>query len=135
MTRRDDQEVRLVPVAGEQPSEQPEVPADLLEPPALLGRLAAGLGLEPAVGLDARLDEGELLVGLLVARQLVVEEPAVVLAVAFDQGIERDSPYRSGPRQGLEVGPALDPAGRAVVDARMVLEIALEARSDFPSGA
>ena len=65
-------------------------------------------------------------VSLLVPCQLVVEEPAVIFAITFDQGIKGIAHAGLGPRQGLEVGPALDPAGRAIVDARMVLEIAFE---------
>ena len=61
MTWRDHQKARFVPVAGQQPSKQPEIPADLLEPPAFLGGLDPGLGFAPAIGLDASLDEGQLL--------------------------------------------------------------------------
>ena len=70
--------------------------------------------------------EPQLLVSLLVPRQLVVEEPAVILAITFDQLIECVPHSGLGPREGLEVGPALDPAGRAIVDARIVLEITFE---------
>ncbi len=67
-----------------------------------------------------------MIVSLLISRQLFIEEPAVVLAITFDQGVEGIAHAGLCPRQGLEVGPALDPAGRAIVDARMVLEITFE---------
>ena len=47
MTRRDHQKIRFVPVAGQQPPEQPEIPVDLLEPPPFLGGLHPGFGFDP----------------------------------------------------------------------------------------
>jgi len=66
-------------------AEQAEIAADFLELPALLGCLGARLLLEPAVALEAGLDEGQLPIASLVTPQLVVQIAPVVVAVLRDQ--------------------------------------------------